>query len=232
MGVSPALSAVLSTSPHRSESSISAIAPRREFATASCNAARKCEKRYCPPRRRRSFPVSALSMSSRGTMSSSPDGSSSADALTQRRNAAKSRQSSFFHRNPSTISSSASMSGSAQTSAHSVPAAASRLDSALCPASAHSAQEKARYQRDGRDLDDRHDSVSGRSVSNSTRSQKSKRSESAGSSIAQPTSTAASSRRSESASSLFFEQRRHGAHAQAQRRKLDKQLHPKIRTGS
>ena len=34
------------------------------------------------------------------------------------------------------------MSGSAQTSAHSVPAAASRLDSALCPASAHSAQEK------------------------------------------------------------------------------------------
>jgi len=44
-GVSPALSAVLSTSPHKNESSISAIAPRREFATASCNAARKCEKK-------------------------------------------------------------------------------------------------------------------------------------------------------------------------------------------
>ena len=30
----------------------------------------------------------------------------------------------------------------------------------------------------------------------------------------------------------LLEKRRHGAHAQAQRRKLDKQLHPKIRTGS
>ena len=43
-----------------------------------------------------------------------------------------------------------------------------------------------------------------RSVSDSARSQKSNNSESAGSSIAQPTSTAASSRRSESASSLFL----------------------------
>lgn len=124
------------------------------------------------------------------------------------------------------------MSGSAQTSAHSVPAAASRLDSALCPASAHSAQEKRATSAMAVTL-----TTGTNSVSRQIRERQRPLAEVKEVGERGQQHRAADEHRREQQKKrerfvALLEKRRHGAHAQAQRRKLDEQLHLKTRTGS